>query len=51
MVAGDMLVVERDDVTARRERAQGGEVGVVADGDVGGDEGGTVVGRGGENPQ
>lgn len=43
MLVGDVLVVEGDHVAALGERAQRGQVGVVAVLDVGGDQRGTVV--------
>lgn len=46
-----MFVVEGDDVAALGEGAQGGQVGVVAVLDVGGDQRRAVVGGGREHTQ
>jgi hypothetical protein len=44
-----MLVVERDDLAALGEGTQRVEIFVVSNVDIGGDERGAVVGRGGEH--
>ncbi|GFJ91437.1 hypothetical protein Prum_050790 [Phytohabitans rumicis] len=50
-VGRHVLVVERDDVAALGEGAQGGQVGVVAEVQVGHHQRGAVVGRRGEHAQ